>query len=86
MNKREVVWLIIRLIGVYLLYLAAITSISLLGTLLTALQAPELASRSVLLFVSPGLLAIMEGIAGFYLVNSGTILFNILAREEPRIG
>ncbi len=85
MNKKEVVWVIVRLIGVYLLYLAAITSISLLGTLLTALQMPEVPSKSILMFVPTGLLAIMEGVAGFYLVNSGTVLFNILAREEPRI-
>ncbi|HEV7643846.1 MAG TPA: hypothetical protein VGO50_07910 [Pyrinomonadaceae bacterium] len=85
MNKKEVVWLVVRLIGVYLLYLAAITSISLIGTLLTALQTPELASRSMSMFVSPALLAVMEGIVGFYLVNTGTVLFNILAREEPRI-
>jgi hypothetical protein len=84
MNKREVVWLLVRLIGLYLLYLAATTSISLLGTLLTALQA-EIASRSMLMFFPSALLAVMEGIAGFYLLNTGTVLFNILAREEPRI-
>ena len=81
MNKREVVWLIIRLIGIYFLYSAITGSIIGAASFLTALQTPHIAAASVALFLPSFFILAFEGIFGFYLCTNGIALFNILVRE-----
>lgn len=82
MTKREIVWLLIRLIGIYLIYLAVTGSINLIGSFITAWQTPGLIERSFVMFLLTFFLIVLESIAGIYLLNDGTILFDILDREE----
>jgi hypothetical protein len=114
MNKREVVWLIVRLMGVYFAYLAVISvftlvgSVSMLyslssdGTAVTkaepefnravpnavpppskvetpAEKAKNEAFKAMLLNIF--LTALYAGVS-FYLIAKGTILFNILNKEQ----
>jgi hypothetical protein len=84
MNKQEVVWLIIRLIGLYLLYCAVTASINFLGTFMTAIQTPSLLEKSLGLFAQAIFLIAIQGIVGIYLLRDGGILFDILQSEGDR--
>lgn len=44
MKKNEVVWLIVKLIGLYFVYSAITSAISFLGSFLTVLQKPKVLS------------------------------------------
>ncbi len=83
MNKREVVWLITRLIGLYLLYSAIVSGIAFLGLFMTALQTPDLFSRSLGLFAQSLFMIAAQGIVGIYLLKDGGLLFDILHYEKP---
>jgi hypothetical protein len=124
MNKREVVWLIVRLIGVYFAYLAVVSVFTLAGSIsafytlnsdtststktetdITRNAPPGFppgrvenepkpvvktdpaseklksdAFKSLLLYL---FLTGLYGVTGFYLIAKGTILFNILNKEDP---
>ena len=124
MNKREAVWLIVRLIGVYFAYLAVVSIFTLVGSISTfySLNSETTATsrtdiplglgtevapvpkrnepepkpviksdpaseklkseafKSLLLYL---FLTGLYGVAAFYLIAKGTVLFNILNKEDP---
>ena len=89
MAKREVVWLIIKLIAVYFIYEAVMSALSLIGSLFTLISLSDLnLSREI---SNTFLRAIVWAIAmtafygwiGWYLIKDGRLLFVILNREEP---
>jgi len=112
MNKREVVWLIVRLIGVYLAYLAIVTVFTLVSSVYTfyshsadspagspppvtqqnvndpkapvrsdpvSEKAKSEALRSILLYL---FLTVLYGGGSFYLMTRGTLLFDLLSKEQ----
>lgn len=86
MTKRQVIWLLIRLAGLWFLW-QSVTSAVALGWLGTYLQASE---ESGLLPKSTGFLFLQSVVLlgvylalGLYCLRSGTALFNLLNREDP---
>lgn len=122
MNKREVVWLLVRLIGVYFAYLAIVSAFTLVGSVsalysLSESTKPEVETTKT---APPGLpparvenerkpaipldpvsekakseafktllwnlfLTGLYGGVAFYLIAKGSILFNILNREDAAL-
>ncbi|HEX9962116.1 MAG TPA: hypothetical protein VGB00_14365 [Pyrinomonadaceae bacterium] len=89
MTKREVVWLIIKLIGVYFIYETAMSAWNLIGAIFTLMSL----GGSVRLVFAEGnnfyrliawslAMAVFNGWLGWYLIKDGSLLFQILNREE----
>ena len=83
MKKREIVWLIIKVIGLYFVYEAATSGLKLIASFIVAFQTPELFSKSIGIFISQIALFALCSIAANYLLRDGTLVFDILNREEP---
>lgn len=121
MNKREIVWLIVRLIGVYFAYLAVVSVFTVVGSIsafyslnaesakpeidVTTKVAPagippgrvenepkpsvkndplaeKAKSEAFKLLLLNILLTGLYGGVGFYLITKGSLLFNLLDRED----
>ena len=89
-TKREIVRLIVKLIGVYFIYEAAISVWSLIGTIFAMVSLSSnvhigFAERSNLLGIMAWALAMafFYGLTGWYLIKDGKLLFVVLNREEP---
>lgn len=83
MKKNEVVWLIIKLIGLYCVFSAITSAISFLGSFLTVLQEPKVLSTWFPIFLQSIAMIAFYGIVGNYLLKDGKFLFDILNQEEP---
>jgi hypothetical protein len=89
MTKREIVWLIVKLIGAYFLYEAATSALGLSGTIFTLISVADrhLRDDDKLNFFKVIAWAIgttfFYGWIGWYLIKDGRLLFAILNREEP---
>lgn len=83
MKKSEVVWLVVKLIGLYCVYSAVTGTLTFLSSFLLALQNPELFSKSVIIFLQSIAMIAIYGIVGNYLLRDGKFLFDVLNREEP---
>jgi predicted membrane protein len=89
MTKREIVWLIVKLIGVYFLYEAAASALGLIGTIFTLISVAGryLGADDKFNFFKVIAWAIamtfLYGWIGWYLINDGRLLFALLNREEP---
>ncbi|HEX8734727.1 MAG TPA: hypothetical protein VF721_05340 [Pyrinomonadaceae bacterium] len=89
MTKREIVWLIVKLIGVYFLYEAVASALSLVGSIFTLIS---IAGRylgeddkynfSKIIAWTIGVM-FFYGWIGWYLIKDGRLLFALLNREEP---
>ncbi|MCD9189057.1 MAG: hypothetical protein LUM44_21750 [Pyrinomonadaceae bacterium] len=83
MKKSEIVWLTVKIIGLYCIYSAVTNILTFLSSFLLALQNPELFKKSVIIFLQSIVIIALYGIIGNYLLRNGKFLFDILNREEP---
>lgn len=83
MKKSEVVWLAVKLIGLFCIYSAVTSTLTFLSSFLLALQNPELFRKSVIIFLQSIAMIGIYGIVGNYLLRDGKFLFDVLNREEP---
>jgi beta-lactamase regulating signal transducer with metallopeptidase domain len=74
--------LIIRLIGVYLIYLAVTNAISFIVAFMTVMQTPKLLTQSFGVLLQPIIWIVIYIVAGNYLIRDGQHLFTILNRED----
>lgn len=82
MTKREVVWLIIRLAGLYFLWNAVASSLALLASLHLFLEGLGTTHRGsgTVFFQAFVVTAVYAGL-GLYCVNDGRVFFYVLNRE-----
>lgn len=89
MTKREIVWLIVKLIGVYFIYEAAMSAWNLIATIFTLIAVSNKytgadETRNFLKLMAWALaMTIFYVWIGWYLIKDGRLLFQILNREEP---
>lgn len=89
MTKREIVWLIVKLIGVYFIYEAAMSAWNLLATFFTLISVSDRYiggddTRNFLKLIAWAIaMMAFHAWIGWYLINDGRLLFQILNREEP---
>lgn len=86
MTKREVVWLIIRLAGLYFLWNAVTSAATLVAGLQAFLQAFDayaLAQRgSGVVLAQMLFMTVLYSALGLYCVNNGRVFFHVLNRES----
>ncbi|HEV7892529.1 MAG TPA: hypothetical protein VGP08_18090 [Pyrinomonadaceae bacterium] len=80
MTKREVVWLIVRLAGLYFLWNAVTSSLGLFASLqlLDGAATPRGAGAVLLQAL---VVTAFYAVIGLYCVNDGRVFFNVLNRE-----
>jgi hypothetical protein len=85
MNKKQVIWLIIRLVGIWFCWEALLTTATILSTIAIfgeaqahGLVVPEAASGMMIQIVLGGLVKL---VIGLYCVGGGELLFSLLNRE-----
>jgi hypothetical protein len=83
MKKREIVWLVIKVIGLYFIYEAVTSGLKLIASFIVAFQAPELFYKSIGIFIPQIVLVALCAIIANYLLRDGRLVFDILNREEP---
>ena len=86
MNKREVIWLLIRLAGLWLLWQAVEDAITLMSSYLTAIEQTNLLSRSTWVLVAMFLRMGIHLALGLYCLSAGNLFFDLLNREKPDDG
>jgi hypothetical protein len=86
MTKPQVIWLSIRLAGVWFLWQSIENAVALLSTYLQVSQDRELLSRSSAILLQIVLLMGVHTALGIYCLGGGTLLFNLLNREKPDDG
>jgi hypothetical protein len=82
MTKRQVVWLLIRVAGLWFLLQSVEYSNTLISTYLHASQDPSLFSRSTGVFVQLILQVGLNLFLGVYCVRLGDLFFYLLDREN----
>lgn len=83
MKKREIVWFAVKLIGLYFSYQAVLSCLSLIASLIVAIQTPALFSNSAGILLQQLTLTTLYAITANYLLRNGTYIFDILNSEEP---
>jgi hypothetical protein len=80
MTKKQVIWLLLRLAGLWFLWQALITSLNLvwMGTVMTMSEAPNTGA----LLLQSAAFVIGYGVLGVYCLLGGKILFHFLNRED----
>jgi F0F1-type ATP synthase membrane subunit c/vacuolar-type H+-ATPase subunit K len=81
MTKRNVVWLIVRLVGLYLLWGAVTSAFGLVAGLL-AFKSFVAVREEGAFFVQPFVMTVLYTALGLYCVADGRVLFYVLNRES----
>lgn len=93
MKKRELVWLIVRLIGLVLIYNGAHAVFGLLGTISVASQISDISTASSqpgfgkTLFFTILQQLLVSGLylgIGYYALTDGAAIFGLLDSEDPQ--
>jgi len=79
MTKKEIVWLLIRIAGAYLLWQGVGSSVGLVANLAFASSTPELLSKSAGAFLGPVVMTGLDLSLGLYLLINGRVVFNLLS-------
>jgi preprotein translocase subunit SecG len=85
-KKREVIWLLIRLAGLWLLWQSLEDAVTLMSSYLTAIQEANLMSRSTWVLVAMFLRMGIHLALGLYCLGAGNLFFDLLNREKPDNG
>jgi hypothetical protein len=81
MSKKEVIWLLIRIAGVYFLWLGVESLVTLISNYVVASGSPELLSRSARVFLQSVLLIGLHFSLGLYMLVNGSLLFRGLDQQ-----
>lgn len=82
MTKREVVWLIIRLAGLYFLWQAVESTVGFVTGLWVANGAYSMPGNSALVLLAMLFKAALYSVLGFYCIGNGRLFFRVLSRES----
>jgi hypothetical protein len=82
MTKKEIIWLLIRLAGLWFLWQSVQLAIALVGNYLHMRQSPELFTDSAGLWLQMILQLGIHLALALYCLGSGNQLFGLLAREQ----
>jgi hypothetical protein len=80
-NKREVVWLLIRIAGLYFFWHAIENGFSLIAGHAVAREATELLDKSGGIFIQAVLRTCLYLWLGLYCIGGGHIFFRLLTRQ-----
>lgn len=83
MHKKQVIWLLIRLAGLWLMWQAIEDTITFMSSYLTAIQEPSVMSRSTWVLVAMFLRVGVHMGLGLYCLVAGNRFFDLLNRETP---
>ena len=81
MTKKEVIWLLIRLAGLYFLWQCVASLFGVLSTLTISQASLDFLARSSGLLLTSALLMLVYLALGLYLLTNGELLFFWLNRE-----
>jgi hypothetical protein len=82
MTKKEVIWLLIRIAGLYFVWQGIESSIALLANLMTMGNAPELIPKSGGVIVQSILLMMLYAGLGLYMMSNGGFFYQVLSRQS----
>ena len=86
MTKAEVIWLLIRVAGLYFIFQSTEVAIGTFGALLVAGQEPGLMSRSAGVLLPAIIRIVFYAWLGIYLLNDGNKFFQMLNRRPDDAG
>jgi hypothetical protein len=86
MTKAEVIWLLIRVAGLYFIYQSIEVAISTFGVLLVASEAPGVMSKSAGVLLPAIIRIVFYAWLGIYLLNDGSKFFQMLNRRPDDVG
>ena len=81
MNKREAIWLLIRLVGLWFFWQALESALAIVGNYLLASQTPGLLSRSGGVFLQITVRMVIYLALSFYCLGAGNMICYLLSRE-----
>ena len=81
MNKKEVIWLLIRIAGLYLIWQSVQSLVALSSGLVAAINTPRLWSVSAGVFFQSVLQIGLYLSLGFYMLLNGRLFYHLLSRE-----
>jgi len=86
MTKAEVIWLLIRIAGLYFIFQSTEVAISTFGALIVAGETPGLISKSTGVLLPAIVRIVFYAWLGIYLLNDGTKFFQMLNRRPDDAG
>lgn len=86
MTKAEVIWLLVRIVGLYLIYQAVEVTISTFGVLVVASEAPGVVSKSAGVLLPTLFRIVLYACLGIYLLSDGSELFRLLSHRPDDAG
>ncbi|HVF44093.1 MAG TPA: hypothetical protein VM936_13810 [Pyrinomonadaceae bacterium] len=86
MRKTEVIWLIIRVVGLYFLWQSVETVIALVANFKVASATPGLLANSGGVFMQLIFKAGLYCVLGLYCVGDGRVFFHVLDKESDNLG
>lgn len=86
MTKKQVIWILIRLAGLWFLFQAVTGAITLFTTYFHTSQDERLLEKSTWLFLQQAGQMFLSFAIGLYCAADGRILFELLNRENPFSG
>jgi hypothetical protein len=81
MKKEEIIWLLIRIAGLYLLFESLQETLALFSSFLVALKSTQLMTVSAGVFIQAILRILLLTSVGLYLVFNGSLVFHLLNRQ-----
>jgi hypothetical protein len=85
-TKKQIVWLLIRLAGLWFLFQAVTGLVTLITTYFHTSQDERLLEKSTWLFLQQAGQIFLSFAIGLYCAGDGRILFELLNRENPFSG
>jgi hypothetical protein len=85
-TKKQIIWLLIRLAGLWFLFQAVTGAVTLVTTYFHTSQDPRLLEKSTWLFLQQAGQMCLSFALGLYCAGDGRILFALLDRENPFSG
>jgi len=86
MTRAEIIWLLIRVAGLYFIYQSTEVAISTFGVLIVASGAPGVVSKSAGVFLPAIIKIVFYAWLGMYLLNDGSKFFQMLNRRPDDRG
>ncbi len=81
MTKKQVVWLLIRVAGLYFFWQSLTLTVSVSGAYALAGEEPELLAKASKAFLQAVVLAVLYRVLSLYCLGSGDAFFYLLNRE-----
>lgn len=82
MNKKQVIWLLIRLAGIWFVWQSLENAIGIVSSYWVASNEPRLLSASGGVFLSLTIRMVVYLVIGLYCLGGGELIFSLLTKER----